>query len=409
MKKLLCLVMVFIFLPVLVNAEMVSIMELCEQAERMGRWEETYEAHSRTINVDAPVIVPLAETCPIATIERVIPFSDAQVEQIVADGRKTDAHEYELQIGEGEVYEITLRPESSSDQDAMNRVFAGVSQGSVSLTPQGYEMPMTTYYAWEVDPDQIYAEDNPDSADDALAFMQLIMDELFQRNEIDLTHNRIVIYDRLRKVDVRSKMHELPPLEGSPVGHYMITPQQRINGIPVEDYIHLFLTGTEKDEKRTQKQRLAMSKLNPKLYISYHDQDTYSLSASANRIKHVLSDDIPLAPLDDIICTLENEIEAGRIRGVMSLRLCYTMFWYGGEENDVCIYPVWLADCIYSSSSKKEIEFTGYEDENGISIESMPYFKRIVIDAQSAALFDPSSETLEQITCPDYMDWENVK
>ena len=409
MKKLIILMVILLLLPSWGSSEMVSVSDLCSQVESFGRWTQTYEAHGRTISIDAPIIVPAADTCPIATIERVIPFSDDEVKQIVTESEKIDAHEYELQIGEGEVYEITLRPESSSDQDAMNRVFAGVSQGSVSLTPQGYEMPMTTYYAWEVDPDQIYAEDNPDSADDALAFMQLIMDELFQRNEIDLTHNRIVIYDRLRKVDVRSKMHELPPLEGSPVGHYMITPQQRINGIPVEDYIHLFLTGTEKDEKRTQKQRLAMSKLNPKLYISYHDQDTYSLSASANRIKHVLSDDIPLAPLDDIICTLENEIEAGRIRGVMSLRLCYTMFWYGGEENDVCIYPVWLADCIYSSSSKKEIEFTGYEDENGISIESMPYFKRIVIDAQSAALFDPSSETLEQITCPDYMDWENVK
>ena len=49
----------------LASGDMVSISELRQQVEAMGRWTKTYEAHGRTIEVDVPIRVPSAEKVPI--------------------------------------------------------------------------------------------------------------------------------------------------------------------------------------------------------------------------------------------------------------------------------------------------------------------------------------------------------
>ena len=42
----------------LASGDMVSISELRQQVEAMGRWTQTYEAHGRTIEVDIPIYIP---------------------------------------------------------------------------------------------------------------------------------------------------------------------------------------------------------------------------------------------------------------------------------------------------------------------------------------------------------------
>jgi len=400
MRRIAALLLLACALPVMAVAERVSISQLHDQAEAMGRWTKTYEAHGRTIAVDAPIIVPDVDACPVATIERCIPFTDAQVERITAEGRPIEAYRYALTSDDGALYEVMLRPESARDMDATHRVYASVSKGSAPDAPRESEALMTFYDAWEIRTDQACAEGNPATPDDALRLMQAVVDALYPDDDVALAHNRITAYGRRRGADGA-------PLEDS--GYIQLAPLQSIAGIPVEAYIHQFLTGSAQEEKRTQKQRLAVSRLDPRLYISYHDEDFYALMVNANRIRDVIAGDIPLAPLDDVISALEKEIEAGRIRAVMNLRLRYTLFYDGGEADGVCVYPVWLADCVYESSPQKEIERTGYEDVNGIKLESMPYFRRIVVDAQSAAVFDPNHETPEQITCPPFLTWEGEK
>ena len=60
MRKITFLFCVLMIVPTLVLAsgDMVSISELRQQVEMMGRWTKTYEAHGRTIEVDVPIIVP---------------------------------------------------------------------------------------------------------------------------------------------------------------------------------------------------------------------------------------------------------------------------------------------------------------------------------------------------------------
>ena len=71
MKKMMALFCTLLLFPTLAlaNSDMVSISELRQQVEMMGRWTKTYEAHGRTIEVDVPIIVPEVEAMPIVTVE----------------------------------------------------------------------------------------------------------------------------------------------------------------------------------------------------------------------------------------------------------------------------------------------------------------------------------------------------
>ena len=60
MKKIFAALCTLMLVPTLTLAsgDMVSVSELRQQAEAMGRWTQTYEAHGRTIEVDIPIYIP---------------------------------------------------------------------------------------------------------------------------------------------------------------------------------------------------------------------------------------------------------------------------------------------------------------------------------------------------------------
>ena len=71
MRKITLLFCALLLVPTLAlaNNDMVSVSELRQQVERMGRWTKTYEAHGRTIEVDVPIIVPEVEEFPVFLVE----------------------------------------------------------------------------------------------------------------------------------------------------------------------------------------------------------------------------------------------------------------------------------------------------------------------------------------------------
>ena len=77
MKRLFCL-MALLLVPALAHADMVSITELREQAEEMGRWTQTYEAHGRTIDIDVPIIAPDVDSMPVIVVQPVLPYDDGR-------------------------------------------------------------------------------------------------------------------------------------------------------------------------------------------------------------------------------------------------------------------------------------------------------------------------------------------
>ena len=78
MKKMMALFWTLLLFPTLAlaSSDMVSISELRQQVEAMGRWTKTYEAYGRTIEVDVPIIVPEVEKMPIVMIEPWRPYDE---------------------------------------------------------------------------------------------------------------------------------------------------------------------------------------------------------------------------------------------------------------------------------------------------------------------------------------------
>ena len=71
MKKMWFVLCALLLVPTLAlaNTDMVSISELRQQVEAMGRWTKTYEAYGRTIEVDVPIIVPEVNEFPVFSVE----------------------------------------------------------------------------------------------------------------------------------------------------------------------------------------------------------------------------------------------------------------------------------------------------------------------------------------------------
>ena len=74
MKKILFALCVLLLVPTLALAsgDMVSISELRQQAEAVGRWTQTYETPNGKVSVDIPIIVPEVENMPILQVGAVM-------------------------------------------------------------------------------------------------------------------------------------------------------------------------------------------------------------------------------------------------------------------------------------------------------------------------------------------------
>ena len=78
MRKITFLFCVLMIVPTLVLAsgDMVSISELRQQVEMMGRWTKNYDTPNGEVSVDIPVIVPDVDELPILEIQAVTPEDD---------------------------------------------------------------------------------------------------------------------------------------------------------------------------------------------------------------------------------------------------------------------------------------------------------------------------------------------
>ena len=72
MKKMMLWLCLMMIVPTLASADMVSISELHQQAEAVGRWTQTYETPNGKVSVDIPIIVPEVENVPILQVSAVM-------------------------------------------------------------------------------------------------------------------------------------------------------------------------------------------------------------------------------------------------------------------------------------------------------------------------------------------------
>ena len=147
------------------------------------------------------------------------------------------------------------------------------------------------------------------------------------------------------------------------------------------------------------------------------DRESYQLGVDTLVERKMLAEDIPLCSLEQVIRNLEEEVEAGYIQKVYSLRFGYSLFNDPAIQSkspvsayDVdCFYvvPSWIVECIFAEKPKETVLDSAAED-----IDEHAYAKMITINAQTGKMLDPFDKSKYGFADGDYkgfISWEDIR
>lgn len=141
------------------------------------------------------------------------------------------------------------------------------------------------------------------------------------------------------------------------------------------------------------------------------DESDYFAHIGVNGVRTVEIDDIPLAPLEEILKRIEMEIEAGNIRAVYALRLGYLRYSNPDMTEYACAVPTWVLDCQYLTTENQQtadIFETENQENEERSIWKTYGFSQIPIDAQTGELKIITTGDEETFSVPEVMTWTEL-
>lgn len=388
MKRWITTLGVMLLMPTLAMAqgEMVSVSELRGQVEQMGRWKEKYDTPNGEVSVDVPIIVPEVERCPVVTVENQKPWNETMIREIQKKTEKRDGETFCSYDIDGQTVEIQLLTNgngSTTKYEAVKDVTIQAGQ----YAADDRQMAVEWKYPWEVDMRQRYIPGKNWTIGQTMDKWQNILNFVYPGQSIRIAPKRIQIcrYEN-----------------GDSTGFYQITAEQLIEGIPMigaiassqaENHFTVPYTKTDKDdtEERRLKPYRKGSFWNTKIFMEMaaSDESDYFVHIGVNRVRTVEIDDIPLAPLEEILKRIEREIEAGNIRAVYALRLGYLRYSNPDMTEYACAVPTWVLDCRYLTTENQrtaDIFETENQENEERSIWKTYGFSQIPIDAQTGEL-----------------------
>ena len=418
MKKMFAALCTLMIVPTLALAsgDMVSVSELRQQVERMGRWTASYEAYKREIEVDIPIDIPEVNAVPIIQVSGY--YAVDQEGCLTRDGTKLnkigndgfDIYEEDgLMTYLGTIDADGEIKAASFEQDKSVLLLAYYNSPS-NLRTHKVKYDSKVYYPYEVDADKIYAENNTQSAAAAKAYLERVLGYFYSESDNSIA---------LRYLEVRSRGHKVKGLDDYnlgdyakdyPMGTYALSFCQTIHGIPVYHDVgdRLDLTGSAPHELIKD----AWKRIEPIMGISdnryeFMGDDSFEMLVRWVKETGIIKEDVPLAPLSSIISSIEDEIQKGHIRNVYALRLGYGCYITNESPETYVLYPTWICDCDYIGDPKEKINVSAYNIEKDFNKKYS--FKTLVINAQTGKMDDPYLSKKEQIFCPTIITWENTQ
>ena len=375
LKAAIILLLILLLLPASgLAAQQVSIAEIKEQVAQ--GWQQTYEAHGRTITVDVLPHVPDVTTVPM-------------VQYAIAN----------------------LQP-SQDNQSQWDYDFGGMP-GSVIIMAdakavtgtRGYVTDNVWHGAYETD--RTYIPGNPQTLEQMIS----MVGEVLSKSGLDskalyLAHPFSVAQGVYQD---KSGVQDAGP------GVMIIEFYQSLRGLPlVGDSYKAYLNDMDTNASRSVPGQTSTA------MIRNASQFMIFLSALVQETEE-LAPDLPLAAFDQVKASLEAEIKAGRLRQVFQVTLGYAFF--AGKANqakapikwnaDDFFYalPVWAVDCIYVDSAQENL--TDYSRPEWEGLAQDPYnvleYRRLLVNAQTGKLIDPMNRSADRVVFPGFLSWAEVK
>ena len=414
MKKITFLFCVLMIVPTLAlaNSDMVSVSELRQQAEAMGRWTKTYEAHGRTIEVDVPIIVPEVEEFPVFSVE---PYYAVYEQRLTRDGTMLE------KIGEDGWWSVYAESNLFSEEGITGEAkaldlddFEQVNFNANYSSPRDEHNLNTKYtseffYPYEIEQADTYAEDNPASLEDAVTNLENVIGYFYPEEPA-------VIVDR---VELRSRLHKVKGIddyklgdyvEDYPSGTYNLSIRETMDGIPIYvdigDRLSLNLA-SDKGKKGVNdfwRKNVKLWRVRDN-YFEFMNKIRFELDAAWLKRVNEIEEDVPLQSVDVIIRNLEKEIEKGKIRKIYALKLGYCVYFSDEGKNLYVIYPVWMCECDYTESAKEELK----KSEQIPDERKQYYYKQLIINAQTGQIEPYWIEKQELAYYPPIITWEDAQ
>ncbi len=388
MKRFAGMMGALLLMPTLAMAsgDMVSISELRQQVEVMGRWTHTYDTPNGEVGVDIPIIVPEVGNMPILQVSAVMGKDVAEEKGLHKSVDQENA-------GAGIFYDdfdILSKLNANVDDAAMifcanpeeiDLAFLQVSHNDPNSMRRGsWDYSSDYYYPNEMNPETLLAEENEQmlsTANDALA---VLLQNYYGKENADYDVDYVEVRGKARKRVGRTKNDLGAYKKDYPKGTYYISFRQKLEGIPIYLEIgHKMLTTNQTyvtQEVALKCQRIRGIETNT---LEYMDETSFILDTTWMREEKRIQEDVPLATLDEVIQALEKRIEEGYIRDIDALRLGYVCYPDDTSPDIYALYPAWVCDCIYANSPREQIM------ENIVTDAFRENFRyeQIIVDAQT--------------------------
>lgn len=364
-----------------------------EYPEHMEHWSHTYEAFGRTIDVDIPIIGSEIDEASILEVSIVEPINKATIANSNDTMRikQSSGGMVELEdcglipyLNHTEGYATIWLNENSGD------ILVQSNNSPNELRKYGNGKFLWTinqsFYPYEVDPKKIFAEDNPISLESAEDILSNIIAYFYGGKNESIAINYFSLKSRAKKKGELVSQY--------PMGTYEIHFMQEVDGLPVlgkaTDIYDIYALA---DNKVYTDEIAALGTMD--WWTEIMSGESFILHALMLEKKSVVEENVSLAPVSQIISSLETEINEGRIRDVYSLRLGYICYRNDNDETYL-LYPVWVCECEYvESPDMRESEYP----EDG-SFRSGSGFAKVGIDARNAKLINRMKPTKQSLYTP---------
>ena len=365
----------------LASGDMVSISELRQQVEAMGRWTQTYEAHGRTIEVDIPIYIPNEKELAVYDCSA---YTDYIKNPNNED--KTNVYAYNENLKELVKEESDDKSENAIievyDNGTELRIMFNSPEELLEHNTRDYiKIKESGYYPDKVNADVIYAENSDLSLMEAEKYLEEIV-RFFIRDGYDgIDIDYIKIAGRGRKTRSYTDEELGECADYYPKGTYFFNYYQKLHHIPI--MMTIIATLNNKQENGVYGDLFGFWGTTGGI-CQIMDRNSFWLTIKWMKIEKEHEETVRLLPIEQIINTVEKEIKAGHVRNVYALKLGYIIYLNDRSPETYTLYPMWVLDCDYVENKNKEIKVNPYSDD----IRDCFSFERICINPETAEMMD---------------------
>ena len=393
---LLCIALWIIGMFGSVRAECISINEL--QTEANIEWKKEYvDRYGRTISVDVTPIIPQVDKVPIQIVEnQILPRENVlniYPQSMVQEEKREEDN-------------VIIMNYLNQDKNERGAVYICQEGGKLVLFEYddlNTKIKKTTtklesfsgiqYCSNEVDRLYPYFDGYDFTVQDSIDCANKELGKFFPDYDLDLDMTWVTIVPNTRPC-------------------YYCKLRQKIDGIPILMGAGDITYGANEKEMGFKFPKSWKTKgveywgyyISPIWgFIAYVDGGYQIQFRPLKKVASVV-DDVPLCTLDEVISSVEKQIEKGNIRNVYEIRFGYCC--YLDENEQIVLYPVWQIECDYFFNPKEEQKH--YAEMENVRVTQGHDYHTMIVNAQTGEFMNPADLKDNLLKCPDIITWDDI-